>query len=275
MIDTILLFGSTGMLGRYIYSYFKQNTNITVKTITSNEYRVSHENLDDLDDILVKKGINQNTCVINCIGCIPQRNTEQDANKYYIANAIFPHVLWNICKRYGAKLIHPTTDCVYSGLKGNYIETDPHDEKGHYGLSKSLGEPLGCTVIRCSIIGRELQNKKSFMEFVINSTGTIQGWDNHMWNGITCLQYCKVIHEMIKHDFFWSGVRHLYSPRSISKYEMASIIQTVFEVPCSIGRKTTDIPINKTLQSVFFDNDLFHIPDLCDQILELKYFNFI
>lgn len=119
-------------------------------------------------------------------------------------------------------MIHPTTDCVFSGKKGGYVETDVHDELGSYGMSKSLGEPVGCTCIRTSIIGRELFNKKSFLEWVIsNNNGTISGWSNHMWNGITCLEYCGVIEKIINEHLFWSGVKHIYSPTSVSKHEMA------------------------------------------------------
>jgi dTDP-4-dehydrorhamnose reductase len=98
-------------------------------------------------------------------------------------------------------MIHPTTDCVYSGLKGSYNEDDKYDVSDVYGMSKAMGEPSNCTVIRTSIIGEELENKKSFLEFVRNSDSEINGWDDHYWNGITCYQYCKIIDKK-----FWGTV---------------------------------------------------------------------
>lgn len=278
MIHRLLLFGSTGMLGNYIKTYFEKNTDIFIDTVNSSEFRVTKESLDsdELEKILIKKNINKHTCVINCIGVIPQRNTAKDISAihtYHIVNSIFPHILWTLCKRYGAKMIHPTTDCVYSGKKGGYVESDVHDEEGHYGISKSLGEPADCTVIRCSIIGREKYNQTSFMEFVLNSSGQINGWDNHMWNGITCLEYCKVIQTICEKNMFWSGCRHIFSPEPMSKYEMATCIAKVFTIPVTIRKVGTETICDKTLCSSYtLSNDL-GISPLRTQIYALKEFD--
>ena len=184
MIKKILLFGKSGMLGNYIYSYFRDKIEI-IPLI----FRIEENTLDTLESILLDNRIDENTCVINCTGQIPQRKSKESSDKiYFLINSIFPQLLWSICKRYNAKMIQPTTDCVFSGKKGNYSENDLHDEDNSYGLSKSLGEPFGATMIRTSIIGCELYNKKSFLEWVLsNNHNSIQGWDNHLWNGITCL----------------------------------------------------------------------------------------
>lgn len=274
----IILFGKSGMLGSYIYSYFKTFRNdIEIIPVESEEYRVSIDSFLTLEELLIKKCIDSNTCVINCIGCIPQRKSDSDNQNYYIINTLFPHLLSKFCKKYNAKLIHPTTDCVYTGIsdKGMYIESDFHDEKGHYGMSKSLGEPSDSTVIRCSIIGEELKNKKSFLEFVKNSKGVIQGWDNHMWNGITCLQYAKIIEQIIDNNLYWKGIRHLYSPTPISKFRMAELIKNTFNIDVEIKKTSTPTCVNKTLFSSFNTNELFKIPELETQIKMLKNFKFI
>ena len=164
-IDKIILFGATGMLGNYIYSYFKQNTKIPVSIVYS---RITQENIHNLRYLLESYNIDSNTCVINCIGQIPQRMDKSDKH-YYFINSIFPNILWEICKSFGAKMIQPSTDYVFSGdrINGSYKETDKHDDTRAYGMSKSLGEPYDCTVIRTSIIGQEKRNKKSFLEFVL------------------------------------------------------------------------------------------------------------
>jgi dTDP-4-dehydrorhamnose reductase len=268
MIDNIILLGSSGMLGNYIYSYFKRSK-YAISIISS--YRVSQESLQDIEEHLVQKGINANSCVINCIGCIPQRQasgnkTDRD---YFIVNSIFPHVLWQICKKYDAKLIHPTTDCVFNGVRGNYIETDIHDETNNYGISKSVGEPTGCTVIRCSIIGKEQYNKKSLLEFVIqNANGTIQGYDSHMWNGITCLEYCKVIEKIITNNMFWKGVRHILSPTPVSKYELCKMISQEFSLNISITKHTTPI-VDKTLKTIYPESEMLAIQPLTQQVKDL------
>lgn len=276
MIQKILLFGASGMLGRYIYTYFLKYTNIEIIKI---DYKIVNIEMVDLENILIKNGINDETCIINCIGSIPQRN-KNNKRMYYIVNSIFPHMLWNICKKYDSKMIQPTTDCVFTGLKGNYVETDEHDENGDYGLSKSLGEPIECTVIRTSIIGKEIQNKKSFMEWVISSVENNQknnGWTNHYWNGITCLEYSKFIEHIINNNLFWTGIRHIHSPTSKSKYEMACIIiKTFFDgvteknIDDIILGKEDINNIDKTLKSNY--TQLYKIPELEIQINELTHF---
>ena len=278
-IKKILLFGSTGMLGKYIYTYFIRDTKLNITVVDIN-YRVTLDNLNKLEDILVLNKIDSDTCIINCIGQIPQRTSHDNVSNYYIVNGLFPHLLSKICARYGAKMIQPTTDCVFSGKKesGNYLESDIHDEINEYGVSKSIGEPFDCTVIRTSIIGLEIQNKKSFMEWVINSlkeNKIINCWDNHYWNGITCLEYCKIIEQIINKNLFWKGVKHIYSPTTKSKYELAQIISNTFfteEYLNNINKSSTNDIVNKTLSSN--STLLFNIPELEIQIKELTFFLF-
>lgn len=268
-IKRIFLFGSTGMLGRYIFSYFNSHKNISIVKI---DFRISTCSLETLENVLISYGINEDTCVINCIGLIPQRKQKLSMDKeYFLINSIFPNVLWSICKNYKAKMIQPTTDCVFSGTRGMYLEDDVHDEINAYGSSKSLGEPFGCTIIRTSIIGKELVNKKSFLEWVIsNNNNKINGFANHMWNGITCLEYCKIIDKIIESNLFWNGVRHIYSPTPKSKYELACIISDTFNLDIEITALNSDEPSNKTLNSKH--DKLFEIPELFEQVNKLKNF---
>jgi dTDP-4-dehydrorhamnose reductase len=266
MITKIVVFGANGMLGRYVVSYFKEST--TCISVTRNEFDIIKQMLT-LDIYLQSLECDSNTCIINCAGMIPQRMKGRDESEYYIVNTIFPLQLAKICKKMNVHLICPTTDCVFSGKRGMYMENDFHDETNAYGISKSLGEPLDATVIRTSIIGEEQYNKCSFLEFVKNSD-IVNGWDNHLWNGITCYQYCKLIEQIIVHNLFWKGVRHIYSPESKTKYEMASIIKDVYQLSCTIHKCNAAISIDKTLGSLY---DLpFTIPSLEQQIEEQKQF---
>jgi dTDP-4-dehydrorhamnose reductase len=278
-IDKIFLFGSTGMLGNYIYTYFSKMSDLKIK-IVNIPFRISKETIGNLEEILIENNIDDKTCIINCIGVIPQRKdpTSNDGI-YFLVNSIFPNVLWNICKKYQTKMIQPATDCVFSGKKHyeSYIETDFHDENNAYGMSKSLGEPTGCTIIRTSIIGCEINNKKSFLEWIltsINNNKVIQGWDNHYWNGITCLEYCKIIEKIIKDNLFWNGVRHIYSPTKKSKYELANMVIEIFygnDKLNMLTKYTSNERIDKTLTSIYPVS--FEIPEIFEQISEIKNFN--
>jgi len=267
MINKIILFGSNGMLGNYVNCFFRQHySNLKLHEAT---IRISQSTLKDVEEYLVQEGIDEHTCVINCAGAIPQRSPSD----FWIINTIFPHILALICERYGAKMIHPTTDCVFSGESMDthgYIETDNPDEKGEYGRSKSLGEPTSCTVIRTSIIGRERFNKKSFMEWICQNDANVNGFKNHYWNGITCLQWCKIVAIIIETNLFWCGVRHIFSPKAYSKYEMACMIKNTFNLNGTVQPIDAGTGSNKTLNTIYEENAMFLIPDLCDQIAELS-----
>jgi dTDP-4-dehydrorhamnose reductase len=271
-MDHIVLFGSTGMLGRYIYSYFIQRKYFRLTIVK--DFRVNQESLESLDALLERYEVTKSTCIINCIGQIPQRSSEGSDRTYSLVNSLFPHRLWAACRQRGASMIQPATDCVYSGQKGSYIESDSPDERGAYGLSKSLGEPLGCTVLRTSIIGNELKNRVSLLEWVLSNKGkSINGYTNHLWNGITCLQYCKVIEVLLLEDRLWSGVRHITSPTPKSKYELACLIRDIYECPMTITPIATTQTVNKTLSSQY--PPVMTIPELEFQIKELAHFTLL
>jgi len=268
MIDKIIIFGKNGMLGNYLNKYFENKGKWEVIGLERTDFEITVKSIAKLDVFLRNYNINEHTCIINCNGLIPQRIEDREDTEYYIVNTLFSLQLDNVCKKYNTKLIYPTTDCVFSGKKGHYVETDEHDEEGIYGISKSLGEKIKGSIIRTSIIGEERLNKKSFLEFVKNSNGIINGWSNHYWNGITCYQYCKVIEIIIDNNLFWEGVRHIYSPESKTKYELACIIKNVYKVNCIIQKKETDVTINKTLLSIYDIHDIFQIPTIEKQIEE-------
>ena len=162
--------------------------------------------------------------IINCIGTIKPRVDELGDLNAIIVNSLFPRLLSNYCESKEIKLIHPTTDCVYTGLKGDYNENDNYDVSDVYGMSKALGETHNCTTIRTSIIGEESVNKRSLVEWVKSEKGnSIFGFTNHYWNGLTCLQFAKVCDKIISENIFWKGIRHIHSNK-VSKYELVSII---------------------------------------------------
>lgn len=269
MINKIILFGSSGMLGHYIYTYFKNNNFEIIKI----NYRITKNNYDfeDIDNILINNNIDNNTCIINCIGIIPQRfNYNIYKKDYIIINGLFPNKLANICNKYGAKMIQPSTDCVFNGDNGNYNENDIPNENSIYGLSKYFGEPENCTVIRTSLIGFELKNKKSLIEWLIsNNNSIVNGWNNHIWNGITCLEYCKIIHTIINKQLFWNGVKHIYSPSHITKYDLLIKIKDKMKLNIIINKKYDNNNIDKTLNTVYDINRILNISSIDTQLDEL------
>ena len=271
----IFIFGSNGMLGSYITSVLSKKFN--VKKFTRNDYDISNLSIDKLKLLLLdsgrESGLKKIDIVINCAGVIPQASKQIGLNTrlYFTINSLFPVVLGEICNKYRAKMIHITTDCVFSGIDGNYDETAIHDEKNEYGVSKSLGEICNATIIRTSIIGEELRNKRSLLEWVkLNKNKEINGYKNHLWNGVTCLQLAKIIDSMITKMIFWKGVRHIFSPSPVSKFELVSILNNIYNLNIKINEYETDKHVNKTLTTIFDTNSIFQLPDIKEQIIEMK-----
>lgn len=259
------------MLGNYVKTYLSKYYNII--PLTRKEYDINQLSINSLIKLLKSYNIKKNDIVINCSGVIPQSVSQTDNNikRYYKINSLFPVMLSNICNQVNVKMIHITTDCVFSGKDGNYDENSIHDETNIYGSSKSLGELCNTTIIRTSIIGEELNNKRSLLEWVKSNSGkTINGYINHLWNGVTCLQLCNIIYKIIKNNNYWIGVRHIYSPRLVSKYELNMIINKIYDLKININRFETVKKVDKTITSIYNTNSSFNIPDIKEQIIKLK-----
>lgn len=226
----VLLLGSTGMLGTYVRIYLEKNPNIEI--ITGSQFSAASISLENLTQIIEKESP---TVVLNCIGVIKQRNAVGIESMIEV-NALFPHRLMTACNSVGAKLIHISTDCVFSGHRGRYAENDPHDALDAYGKTKSLGEPRTATVIRTSIIGSENKNKLSLLEWVKSKRGkSCDGYVDHYWNGVTCLQLAKVIEKIITSDLYWQGVRHIGCRGIVNKFSLISMISGVYELGISVN----------------------------------------
>lgn len=262
----IILLGSNGMLGNYL------------KTYLGNQYKLLALTRKDIDLSIIDESrvlnffrnkVSIDDIIINASGIIKQRDYK--VIDMIMVNSVLPHTLAKIKNETGCNIIHITTDCVFSGKKGNYIETDEHDCIDDYGKSKSLGENPTLTIIRTSIIGEEKTHKKSFLEWVIsNKDKVIDGYDNHLWNGVTCLELAKYVNQMIQKKVFWTGVRHIFSPNTVSKYELANNINKIYGLNITINKKSTAVDCHRNLSSLF--NDLLITKPLFDQIVELKAF---
>lgn len=267
----ILIIGSTGMLGSTLKQYF------TLMKYNVKEFnranldlaKCSFEELKEkIEQVIKESNIG---LIINCSGAIKQRK-DFDVTDMIKINSMIPHWLSKISKDNSVKFIHFTTDCVYDGIKGNYTELDPHNARDYYGLTKSLGEPDNCTLIRTSIIGEEDKNKLSLLEWIrSNKDGEINGYKNHIWNGVTCLQMAKIIDKIIKDNLFWEGVRHIYS-NEVNKFDLACMINEIYGLNIKINPLNTDVSVNRSLSSIK-DNSVFHIPSLYKQIQETKDFH--
>lgn len=261
-----LIIGSTGMLGSTLKKYFS-TLNHETKTLDRKELDLNSCIREELEEKIIEKKCD---VLINCAGLIPQRKSVKTVD-FISVNSLLPHRLSEICEKQNMKMIHITTDCVFSGNIGDYKENSTHDATDEYGRSKSMGEPKNCTVIRTSIIGEEEKNKLSLLEWVkSNKNSQINGYKNHLWNGITCLQLGKIIKQILDEDLFWKGVRHIFTTDSVNKFELVSIINEVYELNIEITPVDNDYSVDRSLSSIY--KPIIENPDLHSQIKESKEF---
>ena len=261
----IVIFGSNGMLGTYLNKFLEKTYDVVA--ITRKDIDLSKSTENEILNFL-SNHVSEKDLIINASGVIKQR--EYDINDMINVNSIFPNILSKFKKNKNCNIIHITTDCVYSGNKGNYVEDDYHDCLDEYGKTKSLGENKDLTIIRTSIIGEEIDNKKSLIEWVKSqSNTTINGYVNHLWNGVTCLELSKLIGNMIETKNFWIGIKHIFSPKTVSKYELVNMINKIYELNITITEMQTSEKCYRNLSS------LYSCPikkDLYEQIIEIKNF---
>jgi len=273
----IIVLGSRGMLGRYVFKFLKQSGHIT-EELNRPEYDALDGKLETLLLIDKIKNLKKGDIIINCIGLLPHAfNDNSISNKgcdneifkqFILINTILPNNLEKIKYIKSIKVINITSDCVFSGNKGKYNELDKPEYMWAYGITKTLGECSNICNIRSSIIGEEKHNKRSLLEWVkSNKDGTVNGYTNYFWNGITCLQMAKVINKIISEELFWDGIRHISSPSEVSKFELVHLINDAYNLNILI--KPFDLPksIDRTLSSIYSYD--YGIPDISKQIKDL------
>jgi dTDP-4-dehydrorhamnose reductase len=196
--------------------------------------------------------------IINAVGLIKQLIIESDPISISMAeqvNSIFPKKLNEFSKASGIPVIQIGTDCVYSGFRGSYTESDPFDPTDIYGDSKVIGEKHSqeSMTIRCSIIGRELRSKNSLLEWVLSQPrdSQINGYINHIWNGVTTLDFAKIVLGIVSSDSFEKGVMHLIPRNHVSKFELIKRIAEEYErKDIRILEFNAEISINRTLGTI-------------------------
>ena len=265
----VLVLGSTGMLGNAVGKYFGKTTKYDTYLTYRNPYMAYGNKTIEFDvcknDI---KDLPFCDYYINCIGTI-KPYMAADIEKSIYTNSIFPHKLANMCVKRGIKLIHITTDCVFSGKHGSYTENSPHDCMDDYGKSKSLGEPKNCMLLRTSVIGEEIHKNVSLIEWAKSMKGReINGFENHHWNGVTTHEYARICDKIISHNMFEKGLFHVFSDK-VSKYELITYLNEKFDLNLKINKHKTPIPCDRSLSSEKYLNNILCIPSVQEQINNL------
>ncbi|MDX8409017.1 MAG: SDR family oxidoreductase [Mariprofundales bacterium] len=276
----ILILGGDGMLGHQLMVSLRPEHDVRV-TVHKQLADYAHLGLFDADnayagvDVLFQDRLLEvmadfrPDAVINGVGLVKQRKEAEVRLPSLEVNALFPHRLAVICQVAGARLIHMSTDCVFSGGKGGYVEEDESDATDIYGRTKFLGEVnhAHCVTLRTSIIGLELARKASLIEWFLAQHGEIKGYRRAIYSGLTTLEMARVIDDILCHHPSLSGVWHV-AAAPISKYE---ILRQLIGL---LGRKDVDLlpddgfVADRSLDATRFQQETGYNPPSWEVMLE-------
>ena len=264
----VLILGATGMLGTAVMNEFLGFAGDVVVTTRGKELdrlpgsilQVSFDATTD-DPAAAFKGLGKVDYVVNCIGIIKPHISDSDEKQRLNAlqiNSLFPQKLADWAAETGAKVIQIATDCVFSGHKGSYLESDAHDALDVYGKSKSLGEVPNPSMmhLRVSIIGPEVGRSTSLLEWVRNQPQGAQifGFTDHVWNGVTTTHFGKIARGIIESNLFKAGVFHLIPGNRLPKDKLVQKIATVFgRDDIEIQPKASGNTVDRTLETIDTD----------------------
>jgi dTDP-4-dehydrorhamnose reductase len=247
MTKRILILGGAGMLGHKLCQLYRGEfeTWCTVRSrprgpdgfeIWDPERTIAGVDATDFDSVARAIADVKPEVVINCIGIIKQLKAAKDPIVSLSINSLFPHRLAILCRAAGARMIHISTDCVFSGRKGMYTEEDVSDAEDLYGRTKFLGEVdgPGCLTIRTSIIGRELRSASGLVDwFLSNRGGKVRGFRKAIYTGFTTQALAKIIAEVICRHPELSGVWQVSSD-PINKLDLLTLINRVYQAGIDI-----------------------------------------
>ena len=226
-VTRILILGSSGMLGHKVKDYLINESNYKVYDISRGKNKDKYSLFCDIYDSqklneLIKEI--RPDILVNCIGVLIKGS--QDIKNATYVNAKFPHYLKKIALRYNFKLIHISTDCVFSGTIGKYKENDKRDGFGTYAETKKFGEIIDDSnlTLRTSIVGPELKpDGEGLLNWFMSQENDVNGYLNSIWSGVSTLELSKSIKWAIDADV--NGLYHITNNSSISKFELLRLFK--------------------------------------------------
>ena len=281
----ILIIGGNGMIGHKMYqilSKFKEDTWVTLRNDLSTynfssiyNYERVIDNIDLTDFNCLSRILNElrPDIILNACGITIRRGVEKIKSNTILLNSALPHFLNEWVSVNNKRLIHFSTDCVFSGKKGDYLDTDIKDAYDLYGSTKSLGEIIDsdfAITLRGSMIGRELENKTELFEWFLKQTNkNIKGFSEVIYSGITTVKMAEIILTLIDCHPNLAGIYNI-SSMPITKFDFLKLCNEHFDVNAII-EKDNGYSSNKNLISENFFNQIgMKQPNWEDLIKQLK-----
>jgi dTDP-4-dehydrorhamnose reductase len=276
----ILILGGDGMLGHQLFRYFSRehDVRVTLRQDIANYHHVcpmfnERNAYTDIDVRSFERLIEvisdfRPDFVLNAVGIVKQRSTSKESIPSIEINALLPHRLAVLCSAIGARLVHYSTDCVFSGRKGSYLETDLSDAEDLYGKSKFLGEvnERNCITLRSSIIGRELSRKTSLFEWFLSQSGTVKGFSKAIYTGFTTKEMSRITERMLLYYPDAHGVYQI-SSEPINKYELLLLFRDKLNKKIEIVSDDSFV-CDRSLDSTRFRHEFQYTPPTWSTMIE-------
>ncbi len=293
----VLVLGGSGMLGSMVADYLSRDSRLEVSATmrTSSETEAWKARLPvrwlefggaaDLDIVA------NHDWIVNCIGIIKPLigdDNPAEVERAILIKGLLPYQLATAATKAGARVLQIATDCVWSGSRGRYVESDPHDALDVYGKTKSLGEVAAENVhhLRCSIVGPEPGRARSLIEWFLGQAkgANVNGFLNHRWNGVSTLHFAKLCQAVVTGAAEPSSLQHVLPTGDVTKYELLrcfadSYARDDIEIDAinasTVIDRTLDTDDKESNEALWIGAGYASPPSVPEMIAELAEFNYL
>lgn len=283
----ILVLGASGMLGHKMYQVMRESfdTYAAFRHFDGGTLRLgifdTTRTIDGIDAFnfeTIGRAIDQTqpNFVINCIGIIKQKSESKSYPISIYVNALLPHLVAEYCAKVNCKFIHISTDCVFSGKKGNYTEEDSSDAKDLYGKSKYLGEVAygDALTLRTSIVGHGLSGNSSLVDwFLAQNDSVVNGYKNAVYTGFPTVVLSREVVRIITEHPDLKGLYNLSSEK-ISKFDLLSLIKEIYDLKTPIV-PDEDFVCDRSLNSLRYRTEVDFTPQSWEQMVEQMHTDYL
>lgn len=275
----VLVCGGDGMLGHVVAGALARRHDVAVTVrrdaagYAAHPVLGRHRTLGDVDATAfqtVRDALDRFApeAVVNAIGLVKQRQAATEPIPALEVNSLFPHRLAAACRERGARLVHFSTDCVFSGRDGDYTEESFPDCHDLYGRTKLLGEVegAGCITLRTSLIGRELDRASGLVEWFLSQTGEVRGFRNAIYTGFTTIEMARIVEMLLTRFPEMSGIWHVSSD-PISKHDLLLLLKRHFGTAPAVTPDDT-FRCDRSLRSDRFRDACGYRPPSWDEMIQ-------
>ncbi|WP_073032586.1 dTDP-4-dehydrorhamnose reductase family protein [Desulfosporosinus lacus] len=264
-MEKVLILGGSGMLGHTLFRCLSEDARLDVYTtvrsakdffgwLPTDLLNKVYKDIDVLNSDSLTKVFSDVSpdLVVNCIGVIKQVPKAQEPLATITTNALLPHRIAMLCSTAGSRLIHVSTDCVFDGVKGGYLEGDVSNVDDLYGRTKLLGEVTypHCVTLRTSIIGHELKGNYGLVEWFLSQKAKVRGFREVIYSGFPTIELARIIRDYVIPHSEMMGLYHV-SSNPISKYELLKLIKVQYGKNVEIEPEDS-IRLDRSLDSTRF-----------------------